>query len=94
MSSAPPGRIVMLQGTGSHAGKTVLVAALCRIYARRGLRVAPFKAQNMALNSFVTAEGGEMGRAQVYQAGAAGLEPHVDMNPVLRNEPCAAQAVQ
>jgi adenosylcobyric acid synthase len=78
-----PARIVMVQGTGSHAGKTVLVAALCRIYARRGLRVAPFKAQNMALNSAVTAEGAEMGRAQVYQAGAAGLEPHVDMNPVL-----------
>ena len=73
----------MLQGTASHAGKTVLAAALCRVYARRGLRVAPFKAQNMALNSFVTEDGGEMGRAQVYQARAAGLEPHVDMNPVL-----------
>jgi adenosylcobyric acid synthase len=73
----------MLQGTASHAGKTVLAAALCRLYARRGLRVAPFKAQNMALNSFVTEDGGEMGRAQVYQARAAGLEPHVDMNPVL-----------
>ena len=77
------GRVVMLQGTASHAGKTVLAAALCRIYARRGYRVAPFKAQNMALNSFVTADGGEMGRAQVYQARAARLEPHVDMNPVL-----------
>ncbi len=73
----------MLQGTASHAGKTVLAAALCRMYARRGYRVAPFKAQNMALNSFVTHDGGEMGRAQVYQARAAGLEPHVDMNPVL-----------
>ena len=78
-----PGRVVMLQGTASHAGKTVLAAALCRMYARRGHRVAPFKAQNMALNSFVTEDGGEMGRAQAYQARAAGLEPHVDMNPVL-----------
>ena len=81
--TAAPARVVMLQGTASHAGKTVLAAALCRIYARRGFRVAPFKAQNMALNSFVTQSGGEMGRAQVYQARAAGVEPHVDMNPVL-----------
>jgi adenosylcobyric acid synthase len=80
---AAPGRVVMLQGTASHAGKTLLAAALCRMYARRGHRVAPFKAQNMALNSFVTEEGGEMGRAQAYQARAAGLEPRVDMNPVL-----------
>jgi adenosylcobyric acid synthase len=76
-------RAVMCVGTGSHAGKSVLAAALCRIYARRGYRVAPFKAQNMALNSFVTPEGGELGRAQAYQARAAGVEPHVDMNPVL-----------
>jgi adenosylcobyric acid synthase len=73
----------MCLGTGSHAGKSVLAAALCRIYARRGFRVAPFKAQNMALNSFVTPDGGELGRAQAYQARAAGLEPHVDMNPIL-----------
>jgi adenosylcobyric acid synthase len=78
-----PGRVVMLQGTASHAGKTVLAAALCRIAARRGLRAAPFKAQNMALNSFVTEDGGEMGRGQAFQAQAAGLDPHVDMNPVL-----------
>jgi len=76
-------RVIMFQGTASHAGKTVLAAALCRIYARRGLAVAPFKGQNMALNSAVTAAGEEMGRAQVYQAAAAGVEPVVDMNPVL-----------
>ena len=83
MSGVKQARVIMLQGTASHAGKTVLAAALCRIYARRGLVVAPFKGQNMALNSAVTAAGDEMGRAQVYQAAAAGVEPSVDMNPVL-----------
>ena len=74
---------LMVQGTTSDAGKTTLVAALCRILKRRGVRVAPFKPQNMALNSAVTSDGGEIGRAQALQAMAAGLVPHSDFNPVL-----------
>ncbi len=76
-------RPIMIVGTGSHVGKSVLAAGFCRIFRNRGLDVAPFKAQNMALNSGITPEGLEMGRAQINQAEAAGLEPHVDMNPIL-----------
>jgi len=82
----PPRRrpaLIMLQGTGSNAGKSVLAAGLCRILLQEGLRVAPFKAQNMSLNSYVTRDGGEMGRAQVVQAQACRIDPDVRMNPVL-----------
>ena len=73
----------MIQGTMSNAGKSLIAAALCRIFRQDGYRVAPFKSQNMALNSFITRDGFEMGRAQVVQAQAAGIEPDVRMNPIL-----------
>ena len=80
MKKAKP---IMIQGTMSSAGKSLLCAALCRIFRQDGYSVAPFKSQNMALNSFITAEGLEMGRAQVVQAEAAGVRPSVLMNPIL-----------
>ncbi|MDN5940792.1 MAG: cobyric acid synthase [Nitrospira sp.] len=81
--SCQPTTALAILGTGSDVGKSLIVAGLCRLLSRKGVKVAPFKAQNMALNSFVTLDGGEIGRAQALQAQACGIEPTVDMNPIL-----------
>jgi len=83
MNKPPNAPCLAVLGTGSDVGKSVIAAALCRSFARQGVRVAPYKAQNMSNNSGVTPEGLEMGRAQIVQAEAAGIAPHVDMNPIL-----------
>ena len=76
-------KAIMVQGTMSNVGKSLVAAGLCRIFRQDGYRVCPFKSQNMALNSYITNEGLEMGRAQVMQAEAAGIAPSVKMNPIL-----------
>ncbi len=95
MSITDPRPALMVQGTTSDAGKSLMVTGLCRVLARRGISVAPFKPQNMALNSAVTEDGGEIGRAQALQAEAAGIAPHTDMNPVLLkpSSDCHAQVI-
>ena len=82
-STIDPAACLAILGTGSDVGKSIIATALCRYFVRQGIRVAPYKAQNMSNNSGVTPEGLEMGRAQIVQAEAARVPPHVDMNPIL-----------
>src|SRR5437667_9409102 len=86
-------RSLMILGTASHVGKSIIVTALCRVFRQRGLLVAPFKSENMSLNSFVCRDGSVIGRAQVAQAEAAGAEPDSDMKPILL-KPATARAIQ
>ena len=83
----------MIQGTGSHVGKSVMAAAICRLLKQDGFRVAPFKAQNMSNNSYVTRDGGEISRAQAVQAEACGIDPAVHMSPILL-KPCSDLGAQ